>query len=264
LLFGITNVGFMAIDVLPVRLGEFVRPYLVSRRSGIRLSSSMATIIVERVFDMLTLMGLFMWVLLFVSLPPWLKRSGFVILGVFLALFVILVFMAVKRDFSLGKLEAILGKLPSRIAVPLKGLTHSFIEGLGILPNVRKTLFVAFLSFSLWLAFALTVYILFSSFESMSTLPLVAGFTVIVTTALGVMLPTAPGFVGNFHFFCVLGLTFFGVSRAEALTFAILLHFFHFFIVILMGLMFLPFQKVPLPEIFRIKQKAEPSGNAGV
>ena len=55
-LFSITSVGFMAINLLPVRMGEFVRPYLISQKSSIRLGSSLATIVVERVFDMLTLM----------------------------------------------------------------------------------------------------------------------------------------------------------------------------------------------------------------
>jgi uncharacterized protein (TIRG00374 family) len=54
-LFSITAVGFMAISLLPVRMGEFARPYLISKKSSIRMGSALATIVVERIFDMLTL-----------------------------------------------------------------------------------------------------------------------------------------------------------------------------------------------------------------
>ena len=55
-IFSITSVGFMAISLLPVRMGEIVRPYLISQKSPVKLGSSLATIVVERIFDMLTLM----------------------------------------------------------------------------------------------------------------------------------------------------------------------------------------------------------------
>jgi hypothetical protein len=85
----------------------------------------------------------------------------------------------------------------------------------------------------------------------MSGLSPAAAYTVLIITALGVTLPTAPGFVGNYHYSCVLALTLFGIPKNDALTFAILLHFMQVMVTILLGLIYLPFIRVPLPTIFK-------------
>ncbi len=137
-LFSITSVGFMAISLLPVRMGEIVRPYLISRKSSIKLGSSLATIVVERIFDMLTLMILLLFVLIEVELPQWIFRSACSILIVFIPFLVLLIFLAVKRELSAKGVDRILGKLPDKISSRLMRLFHSFLDGLQILPDVKN------------------------------------------------------------------------------------------------------------------------------
>ena len=67
----------------------------------------------------------------------------------------------------------------------------------------------------------------------------------------GLTLPAAPGFVGNYHYSCMLGLALFGISKADALTYAILIHGLQFLVIIILGLIFIPFIKVPLPAILK-------------
>ena len=250
-LFSITAVGFMAISLLPVRMGEFVRPYLISKKSSIKIGSSLATILVERIFDLLTLMIVLLLVLMTIKLPSWVFRSACSILLIVIPLLFLLIFLAVKRDISVKGVDLIIGKLPQTLSSRLMRLFHSFLDGLQILPDLKKTFFLAFLSLLTWGLVGLSTYIFFSSFVSMLKLPLAAAFAVLVITALGVTLPTAPGFVGNYHFACVLGLTLFGIPKADALTFAILLHFIQVSVTILLGLVFLPFIKVSLPALFK-------------
>lgn len=250
-LFAITSVGFMAISLLPVRMGEIVRPYLVSQKSPVKISSSLATIVVERVFDMLTLMIFLLIVLVKVELPRWIFRSACTVLFIFIPLLLLLIFLAVKREVSAKGIDRILGKLPHKISSRLMRLFHSFIDGLQVLPDLKRTISVVFLSILIWGLIGMATYILFYSFPSMDQLPLTAGYAVLVITALGITLPTAPGFIGNYHFSCVIGLTLFGVPKTDALTFAILLHFLQFSVLILLGLIFLPFMKVSLPMLFK-------------
>jgi uncharacterized protein (TIRG00374 family) len=250
-LFSITAVGFMAISLLPVRMGEFVRPYLVSRKSSIRMGSALATIVVERIFDMLTLMMVLLLILMMVELPEWIFRSACSILLIVIPLLFILIFMAVKRDASVKGIDRIIRVLPEALSSRLMRLLHSFLDGLQILPDLKKTFYLAFLSILTWSLVAFATYILFSSFESMSGLSPAAAYTVLIITALGVTLPTAPGFVGNYHYSCVLALTLFGIPKNDALTFAILLHFMQVMVTILLGLIYLPFIRVPLPTIFK-------------
>lgn len=243
-LFSLGSIGFMAVGVLPARLGEFARPYLVKKKSGVRMSATMATIIVERVFDLLALMLVLFAVLLRISLPPEIFKAGMIMLMIAFLLFVFLIFLAVKKDFSLSKIDRLLSFFPERLGTPLLRLSHSFIEGLQILPDVKKTLYVGVLSFVIWLVLGLSNYILFFAFNF--DLSLINAYAILVIVALGVMLPAAPGFVGTYHYACVLGLTAFNIAKAAAFSYAVALHFIQMMPVIILGLVFLPFQRLSL------------------
>jgi uncharacterized protein (TIRG00374 family) len=247
-LFVITSLGYMAISLLPARLGEFTRPYLIKKRNGIRMSSTFATIIVERIFDLLSLMILLFVVILRVSLPPFIFRAALTSLVVVLIIFLILILLAVKKEFSLKKIDLVLNKFPSRIEQFSRHFIHAFVEGLEILPDIKRTLCVALLSIFIWVLIGLSGYVLFFAFGF--DLPLIVAYALLVIVAFGVMLPAAPGFIGNFHFSCVLGLTLFGVSKSEALSYAIALHFLQMIPIVTTGLLLLPFQKISLPKFF--------------
>ena len=81
---------------------------------------------------------------------------------------------------------------------------------------MKKTLYVAFLSLVIWGLLAFSCYLMFFSFGFKLSIITALALTVII--AIGVMLPAAPGFVGNYHYACVLGLTFFGIDEAAALS----------------------------------------------
>jgi len=188
-------------------------------------------------------------VILKVSLPPEVVKAGITMLTISLSLFVILIILAIKRDSSISKIDAVLRIFPEKMAVPLNRLAHSFIDGLQILPDVRKTLYVFFLSILVWACTGLSAYVLFLGFGF--DLSIINAFAIAVIIALGVMLPAAPGFIGTYHMACKIGLVCFGISDADALSYAILLHFFQMMPVVALGLAMLPFQKISLPGIMK-------------
>ncbi len=259
-LFSITAVGFMAINLLPWRMGEIARPYLISRKSSIKMGSSLATIVVERTFDMLSLMMLLLFVLMTAQLPNWIFRPASYVLLIFIPLFLLLIFMAVKRELSVKSIDRIISRLPKSFSSWLMRVLHSFLDGLQILPDLKKTSYYSLLSMLIWFLMGLSVYIFFYSFDSMRELPLTAAYVVLVSTALGVALPAAPGFVGTYHYFCILALSLFGIPENDALAFAILLHFIQVMITIVLGLIFLPFVKVPLPTFFKSGEQLNSNG----
>ena len=248
-LFSITSVGFMAIDLLPVRVGEFVRPYLISQKSGIRMSSSLATILVERIYDFASLVIILMVALLFVQLPLWVSGAGVMVVAIILPLLVLLTLIAMKREASIKMIDMFVSKLPDVISLRLRGIVPSFLDGLEILPDLRRSLSVALTSLLIWMVNGFSIYFLFFSFGF--RLPLVAAYVVLVIIALGLVLPAGPGFVGNFHFFCVMALALFGIPKTQALTFAILLHFTQILPIIICGLCFLPFHRLSFPSLFQ-------------
>jgi glycosyltransferase 2 family protein len=241
-LFKLSSVGFMAIGVLPARLGEFVRPYLVKQHSGVRMSATMATVVLERVFDLLTLMLFLFVVLIKISLPPEIFKAGISMLTVSLAILTVLIIFGTKRDFAAQVIGRVMSFLPGRIGTPAARFANSFLEGLQLLPDVKKTLWVLLLSLMNWLLVGFGTYILFYAFGM--HLSIFNAFAVLAIVALGVMIPAAPGFIGTYHYACILGLTSFGIAKSEALSYAVVLWFLQMMPPILIGLLFLPFQKL--------------------
>ena len=180
-----------------------------------------------------------------------LGKAGMKVLKLVGWVLLLLLGAAIKRDLAASVSDRIIKRLPHSLSGRLSRLVHSFLDGLQVLPDWRKTAYLALLSMITWFFIGMINYALFKSFTSMSHLTLPAAYTVLLITALGITLPTAPGFVGNYHYFCVLGLALFGIAKADALTYAILLHGLQFLVIIILGLIFIPFIKVPLPTILK-------------
>ncbi len=246
-LFSVTSVGFLAIVAIPARLGELARPYLITNKSQIRITAAIGSIFVERVFDCLTVLLFFVFVLFFTPLPAWLINAGTVFLLITLSIFVAMIFMIIKRDMSLKALNSIFQKLPEKYIVKLNHLFHQFIDGFKIITDVKLLIILILLSTLIWLMDVTAIYFMFLA--SGFTLPIAAPFIVMIILMIGITIPTAPGFVGNWHYSCILGLSLFGIPKTDAFTFSVLFHFLSIGIVVILGLMFLPFNKFSLSDL---------------
>ena len=246
-LFSVTSVGFLAIVALPARIGELVRPYLITGRSGIKMSAAVGTILVERVCDSLIIMNIFAAILFLMPFPPWLFKAAGIFFTVTLVAVSLMLFLIFKRDMTLRALRPFLARLPGRISFRAERLIHSFIEGFRIVTDTRSMIYVLSLSVLIWLIDVAAIYVLFLAFDL--PLPATAAFALMIVLVIGIAIPAAPGFVGNWHFFCILGLSLFGVPRPEALTFAVVYHFLSIGIVIFLGLIFLPFNRFSVTDL---------------
>lgn len=248
-LFSITSVGFLAIVALPARLGELVRPYLVTGVSGIPLSAALGTIIVERIADGLTVMLILAALLAFLPLPAWMLEAGGIFLFVTLSVMTPLLLLALGKEKAIAAASPLLRRLPAAVSQRLEGMIRSFAQGLAIVSEIRSLLRVILLSVVIWLVNIGVIYSLFFAFRL--DLPWAAAFALMIVMVIGIAIPTAPGFIGNWHFFCVLGLGLFGVSRPDALAFAIVYHVVSMAIIIVLGLIFLPFHRFSLADLRR-------------
>jgi len=250
-LFSVTSVGFLAIIAIPARMGELARPYLITKKSRIPMSSALGTIFVERVLDSLTVLIIAVVALSFTALPPWLVRSSVLFLLVTLGLFAVMVRMMVRREATLRILAPLIGRLPVRYAGTVNRLIDHFIEGFRIVVDPALLLLVSLLSIVIWFVDVLAIYLLFLAFGL--HLPVAAAFVLMIILIIGIAIPTAPGFIGNWHYFCILGLGLFGIPKTDALTFAIIYHALSIGIVILLGLIFLPFNRFSVSDLRRQK-----------
>jgi uncharacterized protein (TIRG00374 family) len=196
-LFPSVMIGFMANNILPARLGEFVRAYSLGITSGESRSSIFATVVIERILDSLSLLAMFWLVIIFVPFPAVIRKFGIATLVLNLALIIFLVFLKSKDKRSMEKFVGRFRFVPAGISGKLSHILGNFSEGLNIFnePGVFKA--VVLWSLVLWIITALSNYFIFMAFGIYPHL--VASFILLLFVAAGVMLPSAPGFVGVFQ-----------------------------------------------------------------
>jgi uncharacterized protein (TIRG00374 family) len=248
-LFSITSVGFMALVAMPARIGELARPFLVKQRTGMRMTAAVGTVFIERILDMLTIMLIFFSVLFFVPLPPWLVNSSLAFLAITLVILIGMLLLIFKRESSIRIFERLTGIFPARLRARLNEMIHHFIDGIEMITDVKLILYATLLSMVIWALDVAAIYVLFLAFDL--KLSLVAAVIVMVVLIIGITLPTAPGYIGNWHFFCMAGMTLFGASKADALAYAVMLHFVSVGIILVLGLIFLPFNKISYSDLTR-------------
>ena len=246
-LFSVTCVGFLAIAAIPARLGELARPYLIARKSSIKMSSALGTVVVERALDMLSVLVITIIVVIWHDLPPWLIKSAVLFFILTCMIIVFTIVLVRRRDIAVSMIGWVLRHLPHKVAVRLDALVHHFIDGFEAIKNVKMLLYLFFLSAIVWLVDVVAIYILLKAFGF--DLPLLAPFVVMIVLIAGIAIPTAPGFIGNWHYACILGLSLFGIPRAEALSFALVYHFLSIALVVVLGVIFLPFNKFSLTDM---------------
>lgn len=247
-LFSVTSVGFLAIMALPARLGELARPYLITKKSRIGMTAALGTIFVERVCDSVAILAIFGVVVPFIPfLPPWLIRSALLVSLLTFVFLAVMLGMLMKREAALKALAPFCRRLPERFVGKIDGLIHQLIDGFRIFNDLRLLFGVFLLSVAIWTINAAAIYTLFQAFAF--DLPFTAAVVTMIILLIGIMIPTAPGFIGNWHYACILGMTLFGIAKPEALTFAIVYHFLSIGIVILLGVLFLPFNKFSIADM---------------
>lgn len=246
-LFSVTSVGFLAIASIPARIGELARPYLISKRSSINMSSALGTILVERVLDSFTVLAIAVIALFYTDLPQWMIKSSIIFFLLAVVMFCFIIFLILRRDTALKLINKILGELPGRFAHKIDELIQHFIDGFQIITNVRLLLYLFFLSAVIWLVDVAAIYMLLESFGF--GLPVMASFVLMIILIIGIALPAGPGYIGNWHFACVLALSLFGLAKSEALSFALVYHFLSMVIVVVLGVAFLPFNKFSIPDM---------------
>lgn len=196
-LFPPVMIGFMANNVLPVRLGEVVRAYSLGVKTGESRSSIFATVVIERIFDSLSLMAIFWLVFLFIPFPAAIKTFGIVTLILNLMLIIFLVVLKQKGEVLIGGITSHVPFLPSRLAEKLGLILRKFAEGLNIFDKYKSLGFIAAWSLILWTITGLSNYFVFMAFGFYPDIA--ASFVLLLFVIAGVILPSAPGFVGVFQ-----------------------------------------------------------------
>lgn len=238
-----TAIGFMANNVLPARGGELARAYAASRLAPVRFTTALGSIAIERVFDGLVLVLLMAVAIAAPGFPAEATiggRSLSTIAGwagaAFVAVLALLfgVVHAPAGATTLGG-RVLRRVLPARAAGFLVGLARAFIEGLSILRKPRDFGWVVVWSFILWIENGFAFYTGFLAFH-LGDLPFGAALLLQGIVAIGVAIPSSPGFFGLFEYASRAGLGLYGVAAAGAVSFALGIHLGWFLPITVIGL----------------------------
>jgi len=253
--FSATAIGFGASMVLPLRLGEIIRPTLLARRVGIGVSAAISSIVLERLFDMLLVISCFLLASLIYDLPDHLRQGAIMLAVVAGGGFAFLVVVQSRRQTADRILDAILARLPARFTGVVRGILGGLLDGLQGLADVATVARVLVMSAALWGVLCLPF--LFGFLALGIDVPLVSGALVtMVIVAAFVFLPQAPGFVGTWQAGCVVALELFGVSKDLAVSFSLLTWLVQMLTNIGLAGIFVARQDLSVREIFETEEQA--------
>lgn len=256
--FRATVMGFAASFLLPGRVGELLRPYVLARQERLNVAAAMATILVERVFDLCAVLLLFAVAILGagVAVPHEIETAGLFGAGAALAGMAILFGMAGHPE-RLGRWAGRLsGWLPARVGSVVDHLVRTFVEGLRVMRSPMDLVWSMFWSVPLWLSIALGV--LFTSWAFGLTMSFAGSFLVVGYLTVGVAVPT-PGAAGGFHYFYKLAATqLFGAPESVAGAAAIVLHLVTFVPVTVLGLIYMWQDGLTLGQVRAVSATSRP------
>jgi uncharacterized protein (TIRG00374 family) len=230
-LFSATMLGFASSLIVP-RSGELLRPWLISRRHAIPMSAGFATIVIERLIDLISVLGLFGLYLFILPRPEaqadgqWMKAVSFgggVAALIAVGLLCLLLALHANAGRVLAQLERLLARAPRWLADRLGGVLHSFSGGLVVLRAPAPHLaLIGLQSLAVWLLTALGYHLTQVAFGV--DLPFHTTFLLIAFLVVGEAIPT-PGLIGGFHAFYVLALAeVYGVDWTTAVAAGITAH----------------------------------------
>jgi uncharacterized protein (TIRG00374 family) len=240
--FEIVTIGYMGNNIFPARLGEVLRAVILKRRENVPISASLATIIVERVFD-----GVVMLAFVFLNLGALGNiqgSSGFIGSIQSLAVWGAAIFLGVLAAFLLAAMFPERSKqvitwfserlVPVRFRQKILGIAFKFLGGLEALRSPREALMIFVTSVIIWLFETGKYWFVMHAFDfevSFFALMLMNGIVNLATT-----IPSAPGYIGTFDAPGIAVLEAFGIPKATAAGYTLVLHVALWFPITALGL----------------------------
>jgi len=229
-MFPIVTIGYMGNNVFPARAGEVLRAAILKDRENVSISASLATIVVERIFDAVVMLGFVFFNL--GALENMTHNSGFIgnikqlsiwgaviFLGALIVFLLAAMFPLVTERITLGLIDKL---IPLRFREKTKGIALKFLAGLESLRSPKDALMVLFTTIIIWLLETGKYWFVMQGFDfhvSYFALMLMNGIVNLATT-----LPSAPGYIGTFDGPGIAVLVAYGVPPEIAAGYTLVLH----------------------------------------
>lgn len=258
-LFPIVVIGYMGNNVYPARAGELLRSYVLRRKEGVGMAASLATVVLERLFD-----GLVMLLFVFVTLPFTPLPPAFRILVIAFSLlfgFALLAFFILAaRPQQMGRVyaSAVDRLAPQRFRKRIHGLFDRFVHGLQSLRNPREMAVIFLTSVLIWLGETVKYWFVMHAFAFSVPFSVLMLMTAVVN--LATTIPSTPGYIGTFDAPGIAILTQFGVPQAIATGYTIVLHVALWLPITLLGAFYMLRESLNWQDMARAAESRPPAG----
>lgn len=238
-LFPVVVIGYMGNNIYPARIGEILRAYVLRRNEGVPMSSSLATVLIERIIDGIVMAGFVLIGLPRVpNLNPVIVNGIFVAGGLFAIATLAFFWLALYPQVADRLAHAVITRVvPHRFQQSLLGMTQKFVQGAQALRSPRDLLLIVLSTIVIWLLETGKYWFVARAFNlglPFDGLMLVNGLSNLFT-----IIPGAPGAVGTFDAGGILGTTALGVSNSTAAAYVLTLHVVLWLPVTLLGAFFM-------------------------
>ena len=215
-------VGYLFNNILPARAGDAASVLALNRRARTPVAEATGTLVVERAFDLLSLL-----LLLFVALPwlpdlSWVRAAGFLAGALLLTIAIVVMALAAfgERPFVFAGRH--LARLRLFSGLGLGDAPAQLFQGLHGLRRLSTGLLAFLLTALSWLVLAVGFWLVTIAFDL--GLSLLAGLLVVIAVGLGMVLPSSPAALGVFEGATVLALSAYGIPDSQAVSYALVLH----------------------------------------
>jgi uncharacterized protein (TIRG00374 family) len=264
-IFHALNIGYFLSNLLPARLGDFVRAYLIGEFEGVSKARALSTVVVERISDGLTVVLLLAVSALFVPAIPDTAQQGAIgvavvgIIGI-----IVLIIISFHKERGLVLLHRITAPIPFLQVPSLWKSLESLIDGFAILRSPRPLIGVVAWALYAWTTGGILYWIAMLAMNlrdgAGNPLPIAAGFLVMTVTSLVVVIPSSPGYVGVFHFVAVLTLTsIFNTDKSAALSYAVVVHAVSYLMLTILGIFSIWKEGLTYQRLQNIQTQTAPS-----
>jgi len=262
-LFSALLVGYFINNLLP-KVGEIVRPYAIGRLENISRSSALGTLIVERIFDVVSFLIMIALIPLIYTGPltqtfPWLEEAGIWITVVTLCCITLCTFLMLRRDIVVRLLGFFTRRLSPNRAQFIERITHSFLDGFLFLKEPKHYFAIAVLRVLVWGMYVIMMLLPFYAFGLTEKYALDIRSAVVLQgiTSIGYMAPT-PGATGPYHYFAVQTLTkLYGVDTDLARSYAVVTHALGYLSTSIIGIYYVLRDKLHLTEMMSKKNTSQ-------
>lgn len=240
--------------VMPVLTGQVGRMILFARKTGLRKTFIFSNIVLEVLFDAVSLIVFLMITSLAFAFPSEYRSVSIVIVAVTATLLIVLYLMLQYREILENLGAQWFRKRWPGFYITLKKFLRSFTKGIELLKSSQHMVETLAYSLASWLFHVLVVYFLFKSFGI--ELDFAVAAAVMIINSLVLMIPITPGNAGTFEVAVSTVLTAFAVGRSDAVLFALALHLIDLLPIFILGLSYLHYQRISIREFREEQDKA--------